>query len=448
MRKDNKIRGAYASLTGFRRAVPIILFALALFTGLCFVAPGSVGLGKYVADFFKGLFSVGGFFIPFLLMIHALFYPQDTLKKRTVSRLVFSVTVLLFFSAFLHAIKSFSTDMTFSPADFYNAGKELSGGGFFGGILGFVLMKVFGPVGLIIIAALIFALYITYFFANGKSTLAKILLVVLDKISAFFNNFSKKRKEEKAERREKAEAKRIDAKAPRLSEKHSDLYEDDFFSVNNGLSELKIEELGINEKRNPKDMELFPKLQDKVLHEADNVTSMKDSDTYLEEKEEPTVITFEDKTEPKKEAPAFDGDEFTESADSIFAKEFDPFDFTSNANLAKRQMSNTKEAHESLNEYAEPVKVFFSEDKINEARRADFEARKKALLEAEARRREIEEEAEKQRKLRELLSEEPKPEKATYTSSSGTLYENEDVGEKYTEAQNEYVYESSFDEKE
>ena len=193
-KKDKKIRGAYASLTGFKRAVPIILFALALFTGLCFIVPGSVGLGKYVGDFLKGLFSKGGFFIPPLLAIHAIFYPQDTLKKRTVGRIIFTVTVLLFFSAFLHAIKSFDTNMSFSPADFYKAGMELSGGGFFGGILGFALMKVFGPVGLIIIAALIFALYITYFFANGKSTLAKILLVILDKISDVCSRFSKKRK--------------------------------------------------------------------------------------------------------------------------------------------------------------------------------------------------------------------------------------------------------------
>ena len=248
MDNDNKLKGAYASLTGFRRAVPIILFALALFTGICFIAPGSVGLGRYVADFFKGLFSYGGYFIPFLLMIHALFYPQDSVKKRTLSRIIFSVTVLLFFSAFLHAIKSFGTEMSFSPAEFYNAGKELSGGGFLGGILGYLLMKVFGPVGLIIIAVLIFALYITYFFANGKSMLAKLLLKLLDKTSDFLSRFSKKKKEEKKERREAAEAKRQDAKAPRLSEKHSDLYKDEFFSVNNGLSELNIDELGINEK--------------------------------------------------------------------------------------------------------------------------------------------------------------------------------------------------------
>ena len=133
MRKDNKIKSAYASLTGFKRAVPIMLFALALFIGLCFIAPGSVGLGKYVANFLKGLFSIGAFFIPPLLMIHALFYPQDTIKKRCGARFIFSTTMLFFFSAFLHAIRSFSADSTFSPSEFYVLGKELSGGGFFGG---------------------------------------------------------------------------------------------------------------------------------------------------------------------------------------------------------------------------------------------------------------------------------------------------------------------------
>ena len=461
MYKDNKIKGAYASLTGFRRAIPIILFALALFLGLCFIAPGGVGLGKYVADFLKGLFSVGGYFVPFLLMIHAIFYPQDTLKKRTVSRLIFSITVLFFFSAFLHALKSLGAEMAFTPKEFYNAGKTLSGGGFFGGILGFALIKVFGPVGLIIIAALIFALYITYFFANGKSALAKLLLFILDKISALFGRFSKKRKEEKLLKREKAEAKneakriesetkrieaeakRLDAKAPRISEKHSDLYDDEFFSVNNGFSELKIEELGINEKKNPKEMELFPKLQDKVLHESENVTAMKDEPKPSEEPKKSSPLLF-DEVEPEKADPEFDDDEFTESADSIFAKEFDPFNFASNAELAKRQTANTREA---MNEYIEPIKTV-SEDRINEARRAEFEARKKALLEAEARRREIEEEAEKQRKIQELLREEPAPEKATYTSSSGTLY---DESERVSFAESEpeeltYSEEKSFSE--
>ena len=448
MENGNKIRGAYASLTGFRRAVPIILFAFALFTGICFIAPGSVGLGKYVADFFKGLFSVGGYFIPFLLMIHAFFYPQDTIKKKTLGRILFSVTVLLFFSAFLHAIKSFNTEMSFAPAEFYKAGKELSGGGFFGGILGYLLMKVFGPVGLIIIAVLIFALYITYFFANGKSMLAKLLLAVLDKISDFFSRFKKKRKDEKREKREEAELKRIEAKAPRISEKHSDLYEDDFFDVNNGLSELKIDGLGINQKKNPRDMELFPKLQDKVLHEEEKPVpeTAKTEEPSVMKKSSPLIFSendYEDKTleksieEPISHIEKDDG--FTESADAIFANEFDPFNFASNANLAKRQADNTRNAQDALNEYAEPVKTI-SKERIDEARRADFEARKKALLEAEARRRAIEEEAEKQRKIEELLREEPSPEKATYTPASGTLYEEPyREGEIDTEPQTVYT---------
>ena len=420
-KKDRKIRGAYASLTGFRRAVPIILFALALFTGLCFVAPGSVGLGRYIADFLKGLFSVGAYFIPFLLLIHAVFYPQDKLEKRGTARLVFSVTVLLFFSAFFHAIKSFDTDMSFAPAEFYARGKELSGGGFLGGVLAFVLMKVFGPVGLIIIAALIFALYITYFFANGKSTLAKILLVILDKTSDFLSKFSKKKKAERREKKERAEAKRLDAKAPRISAKHSDLYEDDFFSVNNGLSELKIDELGINEKKNPRDLELFPKLQDKVLRESESASPMTNAEEAPRKESAIPEVKFEVNSEETGGAPEYN---FDDSADRVFTKDFDPFDFNANASTQKRQAASVRESDATINEYAEPIRVF-SEERINEARRADFEARKKALLEAEARRRELEAEAEKQRKLNELLKEEPKPEKATYTSDSGTFYKEE-----------------------
>ena len=199
--RENREKGAYASLTGAKRAVPIILFALALFTGLCFITPDDVGLGKYIGGFFTGLFSVGGYFIPVLLAVHAIFYPSDVQKKRVLTRCLFSIIALLLFSALLHTIKSFSVEMSFTPSEFYAQGRELSGGGFFGGIVGWGLAKVFGHVGLIIVAVLIFALYFVYFFANGKSTLARMLLFILDKISDAHAN-AKKRKEEKRIKRE------------------------------------------------------------------------------------------------------------------------------------------------------------------------------------------------------------------------------------------------------
>ena len=406
-KNDKKIRSAYATLTGIRRAVPILLFALSIFFALCFIAPGGVGLGKYIASFFKGLFSIGGFFIPPLLAIHAIFYAQDYQKKSGFARMIFSVILLFCFSAFLHAIKALNTELAFAPLEFYRAGKELSGGGFFGGILGYVLIKLFGPVGLIIVAALFFALYITYFFANGKSTLAKILLFILDRISDFANKFSKKKKAERLEKKKRAEARRIEAKAPKISAKHSDLYEDEFFSVNNGLSDLRIEELGISEKRDPKEMELFPKLQDKVLKEMTDESEMK-----LEKEEASKSAPIENIVIPesKPDIPR----EFSDSADSIFTKEFDPFDFNQNAALAEKQASVAKKTAPTISEYVE-AKKSFTEKEINEARLRDFEARREAFLKAEARKREIAEEEEKKRKLSEILRE-PEPERATYTS--------------------------------
>ena len=68
-KKTEKV-SAYASLTGFHRAVPIILAALALFTGLCFVTQSTGVLGRGFASFLLGSFSVGAYAIPFLLAIH------------------------------------------------------------------------------------------------------------------------------------------------------------------------------------------------------------------------------------------------------------------------------------------------------------------------------------------------------------------------------------------
>ena len=96
--------GAYSSLTGFKRAVPIILVALALFTGLCFITQNTGALGNAISNIFLGLFSIGGYFIPFLLLVHAFFYPSDVQRKRVLSRVIFSVITVIAISAMVHAI--------------------------------------------------------------------------------------------------------------------------------------------------------------------------------------------------------------------------------------------------------------------------------------------------------------------------------------------------------
>ena len=431
--KDTKTKGAYASLSGAKRAVPIVLFALALFTGLCFITPNDVGLGKYIGGFFTGLFSYGGYSIPVLLAIHGIFYPSDVQKKRVITRLVFSVITLLALAALLHTVKSFSVDMQFDVSAFYKEGQALSGGGFFGGIIGYALMKVLGHVGLIIFAVLIFALYVVYFFANGKSTLAKALLFVLDKISAF----SASAKQKKDEKKRLKEEKRKDAEAPRIAAKHSDLYDDEFFAVDNGMSELKIDRLGIHETRSRADVETHPHLEEKVRHETEK-NQFVDYEESENAHEESTVGYTE-------ESFSYEG-RTNDSAEAVFTANFDPFDFERNAEIAEQQTKNIKTEPE-IGEFAEPIRTF-SEAEIERARkRADFDMKKRSFMEMEEARRQAEEaemrekeaehqrmleerkradeEAERAARLRELIQDEPSPTKATYTS-----YERTDVSQR------------------
>ncbi len=401
-KNKTKKQSAYASLKGARRAVPVVLFALAVFTALCFIIPSGVGLGKYIGGFLLGLFSVGGYLVPALMAIHAFFYPSDVRKKRAVGRFVFTAILLLAFSALLHAVKTFGTDMSFSPKQFYNDGKELSGGGFFGGIVGYALIKLLGPVGLIIFAALIFALYIVYFIANGKSTIARAALAILNKIS----HIDEKRKKKKA-RAEKAKLEKIEEeKKARISPKHKSLYDDEFFSVDNGMSELKIAELGILETRTRSESEKFPHLETKVKHE-----SCEKSDAQIFPPEESYDYESQDFT-PKDdvvyEEPIQENVIDDDSADAFFAKEFDPFDFEKSAKDAAKQSQRAREAASIITEYAEPLikKPKFSDEEIRAAQlRDDKRRREREEAEALERRKALEEEEARTARLRAILKE-------------------------------------------
>ena len=131
--KNNRKEWAYSSLTGFRRAIPIILVALASFTGLCFIMQDTGALGKAISNIFLGLFSIGGYFIPVLLLVHAFFYASDVQKKRNIVRVIFNLLALVTFSTAVHAISYFKIYFPFAPSEFYKSGVQGKGGGLVGG---------------------------------------------------------------------------------------------------------------------------------------------------------------------------------------------------------------------------------------------------------------------------------------------------------------------------
>ena len=124
----------FSQLKGYKKAVPIIFAALAVFTAACVFSKGSGFLGNGIGSLLRGLFSIGAYFIPFLLGIHAICYATDIVKRRLVSRSFFSVCLLLSASMIEYAVCHWGTDAIFAPARFYS---DATAGGFIGGVLGF-----------------------------------------------------------------------------------------------------------------------------------------------------------------------------------------------------------------------------------------------------------------------------------------------------------------------
>ena len=148
---DNKKpkEGYYSTLTGAKRAVPIILFAIALFVTVCFITNSVGALGRGISSFLRGLFSFGAYVIPAVLVLHAVFYAEDHAKKRVLSRVIFSVLTVVLISAIEYAIVFWGQEYPFTPVEFYN---EARAGGLIGSIVAFGLVQFLGSLGVIILA--------------------------------------------------------------------------------------------------------------------------------------------------------------------------------------------------------------------------------------------------------------------------------------------------------
>ena len=380
---QNKKPASYSSLKGGHRAVPIILIALAVFTGLCFITKDIGAFGHAISSVFLGLFSYGAYIIPLLLVLHAIFYASDLVDKRVVSRIVFSLIAITAISALAYTFTFWKTGFTFDAAAFYKNGQASIGGGFIGSVIGFCLVKVFGRVGLVIIALAVFAIYVSYFFAKGKKATSRILLAILrgivdvcafieEKIKAAFGA-AKNAKSEKI--------------AHNVEQKNQELTDDEFFAVDNGMQKLQISDLGIKETRSKESLEYNPTLHEKVFHksavsqEEAEILEMREraeeifyasakaneemphfpkrrivNVTYgefdepervpaesVEDVEETVVeeaMTEEATNSPVFAAPVF-GAPKDDSAESIFTQEFDPFSLVMSEELASKPSSRS-----------------------------------------------------------------------------------------------------------
>ncbi len=409
---DSKFRGLH-------RAMPIILCAVALFIGLCFFLEDMGIFGQAISSVLLGLFSFGAYLIPPMIVFHAVFYRYDIEEKRIVSRIFFSLSVLLIFSSAICTFNHLDGEITFSAAQSYADGQERLGGGFVGNVISFALIKTIGAGGYFILAGAIFAVYVTYLIARDNVNVKKIFYSTLSSIAKGFAAVEKKVKKSKESRAAKKAEKerRREEKRNRLDDKRRhDLYCDEYFDVNNGIQELSIDELGIGEKRSRAEAELNPTLSDSVRHKsavADDEVS-RDFDGEVCFSDDTVTVKMSEEPERTGRKPDLDygiGDDSYEpearfetaraktvdnghragsddSAESVFTKDFDPFDFDAGEKYASKPSSRAAEVSKSsrsedLGMFGRSINHITEEDVERARRQADFEERKRRIIERE-----------------------------------------------------------------
>ena len=420
--QNRRTEYSYSDLRGFHRAVPILLAAVAVIIFAGYLTEDT-GFGHTISMIFQGLFAAGAWAIPVLLIIHAIFYAEDLGRGRIVSRIIFSVITVLVISVIQYAIvfwDSWKDAAVFDPVRFF---VEENAGGFIGSIFAFLLIKVFGPVGLIILAVAVAALYVVFFYAGTNNTVGKVFLRVLEVIASglavverWIVGLIGKGKDIARQRKQK-----------QIEERQAELADDEFFRVDNGMQRMEIKELGIRESKDPDEIEQNPTLHSKVYMksavsgedariiekeeapkpktapEAKPETKFRDFNfdynlDHLKNEPKTEEVKSEVKPEPQKTQRESFG--LDEKAENVFTKDFDPFDFHEAETIASRKSSRapirekiapifgeavdldelTEEDVKRIREKEALAKKMAEQKLANDRRRLEFEQRKAQIV--------------------------------------------------------------------
>lgn len=391
--KQNK----FSELTGIHKAVPIALAGLAAFVIICLFTSGSGVLGPAVGGALKGLFSIGAYAIPLLLLWQAYCYPDDLANNKILKRVLFSLELIITISCIDYAIYSFD-GAVFSPALNYT---QMVGGGFVGGVIGFAIAKLIGSIGTIILALCVNAVITVFFFADKAGSLGQAAKSFSESAKKINDSIKEKKQENDTRKKQQAEE---EAQLQREATSEA-LINDDFFTAKGPSSNVKVRQLGIDEEYaphgtspliHPSKRPVFEEPEQTVSEPIERRRKRADKPLDLsygmtEEELNPTA-TKEEEVEAAEEVPAVVEEEpkkneytkaffgLDDSADNVFTKDFDPFDFATSekasAQFAKKVSIST--VQEELDEFALYEKKMNHIPTAREKRMAELEERKKA----------------------------------------------------------------------
>ena len=386
----NKGKGYYSSLSGVGKAVPILLAALAILVEIFLLGRGGGMLGPVVPDFLFGILSYGAYMIPIVILIHAICYAEDVATKKVVQRIFFSLTAIISASTIEYAIRFWNNELVFAPAEFY---ASKTNGGFIGSIIGFGIGKIIGNIGTIILVAAILAIYATFFYADKTGSFGKRVMELKASAGKYYHAIKLKFKEAEAKNK-KRRAEEAQYKRERISDALAD---DEFFKAKDG-TDVKVAQLGIDESTSPTDAatllppeereeEIF--VEEVVEEKPRKAHKPLDLNYGIEDAEIANITTGEvpqEEPEESTEKKGYDNKFFgiDDSAENVFTKNFEPFDFATSEKIASKPSSRTI-VQEEIDEWT--MMEMKSEPTAREKRMMELEQKKKEWLNKKARER-------------------------------------------------------------
>ncbi len=396
MHDNNNQKNKFSDLKGVHKAIPIILGGLALFIGLCLIIPGMGVFGDAIRGLLLGLFSFGAYVIPIALAVHAICYAGDLAEKKLVSGAIFSVVTILLVSCIDYAIFYWGREALFSPAESF---VNMNGGGFVGGVLGFLLTAVFGQLGVIIVSVVTLAIYAVFYYAEKAGSIGQAAL----KVAAFFKKIISLIKGKHNEIKEKKQQLKEEEDQHQRELTSQELIDDEFFTAKGETAEIKIKKLGIEEGAGTHGLSPLVDPAKRIVEEepevivAETEPRRRRSDKPLDlnygiEKEPEETAEEPEEIKEEEDKPKYSNSFFglDESADAVFTKDFDPFDFATSEKAAAKYASkvSTKSAvAEELDDMTIAEMRANHEPDERERRMMELERKKKEWMNRQAKTR-------------------------------------------------------------
>ncbi len=165
--KDNEKRSHfYDPSRGLHRLLPCIFITLAVLLGV-FYALNFTGtdsaVSEWIAEVLTGLFGYSAYALPALLLIIGIRWHSDVVKKRAISRVIYSFIFVVLVQAIVWCFAGPEED--FSAVAYYESGISLDGAGFIGGAVGRLLYVTTNYIGVPLFSTAFVIMFFCHFLA-------------------------------------------------------------------------------------------------------------------------------------------------------------------------------------------------------------------------------------------------------------------------------------------